>query len=120
LAAAGLVRVTGDTFDYEPTSRLDTTTNQFVAVPIDLGSDTDQVYLTLYGTGIRGLSSLDSVHVYIGGVLLSAAYAGASGAYDGLDIVNVLLPKELRGKGAADVLLTVNGTSANVVNVLIK
>ncbi len=120
LAAAGLVRVTGDAYTYEPTSRLDDTTNQFVAVPIDLSSDTDQVYLTVYGTGFRSRSSLDSVHVYVGGVLVPVSYAGPSNTFDGLDIVNVLLPPELRGKGTADISLTVNGATANIVRVLIQ
>jgi uncharacterized protein (TIGR03437 family) len=120
LAAAGLVRVTGDTYTYEAVSRLDEITNQIVAVPVDLGPGTDQVYLTLYGTGLRLRSSLDSVHVYIGDVLVPVSYAGASGTFDGLDIVNVLLPQELRGKGTVDVFLTVNAASANLVRIVIK
>jgi uncharacterized protein (TIGR03437 family) len=120
LAAAGLVRVQGDTVTYEPVVQMDDTTHQFVPVPIDLGSSTDQVYLTLYGTGFRNRSSLDSVHVYIGDVLVPVTYAGPAGFAEGLDIVNVLLPQELRGKGTANVLLTVNGATANVVQVVIK
>jgi uncharacterized protein (TIGR03437 family) len=120
LAAAGLVRVTGDTYSYEPVSRLDEATNQIVAVPIDLGSDSDQLYLTLYGTGLRLRPSLDYVHVFIGDTLVPVSYAGASGTSDGLDIINVLLPKELGGKGTVDVFLTVNASSANLVRVVIK
>ena len=120
LAAAGLVRVQGNTVTYEQVVRFDDMTQQFVAVPIDLGADTDQVYLTLYGTGFRGRSSLDSVHLYIGDVLVPVSYAGPSGTFDGLDIINALLPQELRGKGTADVLLTVNDATANVVRVVIK
>jgi hypothetical protein len=39
---------------------------------------------------------------------------------DGVDIVNVLLPQQLRGKGSVNINLTVSGATANVVNVLIK
>jgi uncharacterized protein (TIGR03437 family) len=53
-------------------------------------------------------------------VLASVSYAGPSGTFDGVDIVNVLLPQELRGKGTADVLVTVDGTTANIVRVVIK
>jgi len=120
LAAAGLVRVQGDITAYEPVAQMDNDTHQFVPVPIDLGSNTDQVYLTLYGTGLRRRSGLDAVHVYIGDVLAPVSYAGPAGDYDGLDIVNVLLPQELRGKGTADVLVTANGATANVVRVLIQ
>jgi uncharacterized protein (TIGR03437 family) len=58
--------------------------------------------------------------VYIGDVLVPVSYAGASGTFDGLDIVNVLLPQELRGKGTVDVFLTVNAASANLVRIVIK
>src|SRR6185503_2499900 len=57
LAAADLTRINGSNTSYEQVAQLDSTTNLFVAVPIDLGSDTDKVYLTLYGTGVRNRSS---------------------------------------------------------------
>jgi uncharacterized protein (TIGR03437 family) len=120
LAAAGLVRVKGDSYDYEPAVQLDERINQFVAVPIDLGSDTDQVYLTLYGTGFRSGTSLDSVQVYICSTLVPLSYVGASGIFEGLDIVNVRLPLELRGKGTVDISLWVGGAVSNSVQVLIQ
>jgi len=120
LAAADLTRVNGDNTSYEAIAQLDNTTNLFVAVPIDLGSDTDKVYLTLYGTGLRNRPSLDSVHVLIANTPLLVDYAGPSTASDGLDLVRVLLPKELRGTGMASVAITVNGISSNSVTILIK
>ena len=114
------LRVRGDSYDYESIVQLDPTTNQFVGVPIDLGYDTDQVYLTLYGTGLRFRPSLDSVSVTIGGLPAPVVYAGAADYYDGIDIVNVLLPQELRGRGNVDVVLVVNGAWANTVQVLIQ
>ena len=120
MANAGLLRVSGDSYNYESIVHLDTTTNQFVGVPIDLGYDTDQVYLTLYGTGFRFRPSLDSVSVTIGGVPAPVTYAGDSLHYDAVDIVNVLLPQELRGRGNVDVVLMVNGAWANIVRVLIQ
>jgi uncharacterized protein (TIGR03437 family) len=91
-----------------------------VAVPIDLGSDTDIVYLTLYGTGFRHRSSLDSVKVVVANSPVLVDYAGASDTSDGLDLVRVLLPNQLRGTGTASVVVTVNGVSSNGVRILIK
>jgi uncharacterized protein (TIGR03437 family) len=120
LANASLLRVRGDSSDYESIVRLDAATNQFVGVPIDLGSGADQVYLTLYGTGWRFRPSLDSVSVTVGDVPVSVVYAGAALYYDDLDMVTVLLPQRLRGLGALDIVLRLNGQTANIVRVLIQ
>jgi uncharacterized protein (TIGR03437 family) len=120
LAAASLTRVSGNNTSYEEIAQLDSSTDLFVAIPIDLGSDTDQVYLTVYGTGLRLRSSLDDVQVLIGDVPATVVAAGPSGGTDGLDLVTVLLPKELRGKGVASVSLKVGGTTANAVTVVIE
>jgi uncharacterized protein (TIGR03437 family) len=120
LAAAGVVRIKGDAYTNEATATWDAASKHYVGIPIDLSSDEDRVYLTLYATGLRHRLSLDSVLVTIGGVQAPVVYAGPSGTSDGLDIVNVLLPAELRGKGTANIILTVNGTAANAAYVLIR
>src|SRR5262249_60277724 len=55
---------------YEEVVFFDQGLNKFVARPIDLGPDlgasTDQVFLILYGTGIRNRNSLFSVRAGIG------------------------------------------------------
>jgi uncharacterized protein (TIGR03437 family) len=88
------------------------------ALPIDLGLDTDQVVLELYGTGIRGHSG--TVTCKIGSTTLPVAYAGPQGVYVGLDQVNIFLPKSLRGSGSVTVALTVDGQAANAVNLSFK
>ncbi len=88
------------------------------ALPIDLGPDTDQVVLELFGTGIRGHSV--GVTCKIGSATLPVAYAGPQGVYVGLDQVNVTLPKSLRGSGNTTVVLTVDGQTANPVSLNIK
>lgn len=90
------------------------------AVPIDLGIDTDQVVLELFGTGIRGRGTLAGVTCKIGSTTLPVAYAGPQGAFVGLDQVNVMLPKSLRGSGNSTVLLTVDGQTANAVTLNFK
>ena len=50
------------------------------AVPIDTGVDAP-VYLSLYGTGIRGASWIDKVSVTIGGTTMAPDYAGPAAAW---------------------------------------
>jgi uncharacterized protein (TIGR03437 family) len=83
---------------------------------IDFGASTDQVYLILYGTGIRHYSS--SVSVSVGGVGGTVTFAGPQGGTQGLDQVNVLLPHSLAGRGSGvSVNLTADGHAANTVTV---
>ena len=89
------------------------------AVPIAIGVDTP-IYLSFYGTGIRGRSSLSNVAVTIGGVSAQVLYAGPQGTYPGLDQVNVGLPVSLHGAGVVDVTLTVAGQSSNTVQIAVE
>ena len=85
---------------------------------IDFGASTDQVYLILYGTGIRHVSSQSAVSVTVGGLAGTVTYAGAQGGSQGLDQVNVLLPRALAGRGSGvPVVLTADGKTANTVTV---
>jgi len=90
-----------------------------VSVPINLGVDTP-VYLTLYGTAIRNRSSLSNVMVTINGFSVPVLYAGPQADFTGLDQVNVLLTLNLRGSGESNVVLTVDGQTANTVTVNIQ
>jgi uncharacterized protein (TIGR03437 family) len=90
-----------------------------VSIPIDLGVDT-QVYLSLYGTGIRNRSSLSNVSVTINSIGVPVLYAGPQPQFDGLDQVNVLLTLNLRGSGESNVVLKVDGQTANTVTVNVK
>lgn len=90
-----------------------------VSTPIDLGVDTP-VYLSLYGTGIRNRSSLSNVTVTINGMNAAVLYAGPQPQFPGLDQVNVALPLSLRGSGEVNVVLTVDGQTANTVTINIK
>ncbi len=87
------------------------------AVPIDFGAPTDQVILVLFGTGIRGLSSLSALSVRISDVNGEVLFAGPQAAFVGLDQVNVRLPRSLMGRGEVEVLLTVDGKTANKVTI---
>jgi uncharacterized protein (TIGR03437 family) len=91
-----------------------------LSVPINFGNPTDQVYLILYGTGIRHAGSTSAVSVTVGGQAGQVTYAGAQGSYEGLDQVNILLPHSLAGSGSVPVALTAAGVAANTVTVDIQ
>jgi uncharacterized protein (TIGR03437 family) len=90
----------------------------YVAVPISLAPSSDQVYLILYGTGIRGAGN--NVTVAINGVNAPVSYAGPQYEYPALDQVNVLIPPQLAGSGTATIVLTAAGLIANAVNIEIQ
>jgi uncharacterized protein (TIGR03437 family) len=84
-------------------------------LPIDMGPDTDQVYLVLFATGLRHRSSPGTVSVDIGGFDAPVVYADAQDEFAGLDQVNIALPRTLLGPGDAELLLTVDGIAANIM-----
>jgi uncharacterized protein (TIGR03437 family) len=121
VAAALALRVKADgSQSYEPVAQFDAAQNKFIARPLDLGPATDQVYLVLFGTGIRQRSSLSAVIATIGGAYAEVSFAGASPDFVGLDQINVRVPRSLAGRGEIDVLLTVEAQMANAVRVNIR
>jgi uncharacterized protein (TIGR03437 family) len=121
VAAAVALRLKADgTQSYEPVAQFDQTQNRFVPVPIDLGAETDQVFLILFGTGVRNRSALGAVSVKLGGVDAAVPFAGAQGSFAGLDQINVALPRSLKGSGEVTVNLTADAQAANAVTVAIR
>jgi uncharacterized protein (TIGR03437 family) len=89
-----------------------------VALPINLGPSSEQIYLELYGTGIRNAKN---VGVTVGGVSVPVLYSGAVPGFAGEDQVNIgPLPQSLAGQGSVNILLTADGQAANTVNVTIQ
>jgi uncharacterized protein (TIGR03437 family) len=86
--------------------------------PIEFGGPGDTVYLILYGTGIRFRSSLSAVSVTAGGSGTVVEYAGAQGTFVGQDQINAILPQSLAGAGEINVIVTVDGVTANTVKVI--
>lgn len=121
LVSGQVLRVRADgTRSYEPITRYDAAQQRFVALPIDLGPASDQVFLLLYGAGIRRRSALSSVNLTIGGAAAQVLYAGAHPSFVGIDQINVLMPRELAGRGEVQLVLTVDGRAANIVLVSIR
>jgi uncharacterized protein (TIGR03437 family) len=120
LAAAVVQRVRGGTQTTEPVTRFDGGSNQLVAVPIDLEPETDEVFLVLFGTGFRFRSALSGVTATVGGTPVEVTFAGAQNTFTGLDQANLRLPRSLIGRGEVEVVLMLDGQTANTVRVSIK
>jgi uncharacterized protein (TIGR03437 family) len=91
-----------------------------VSTPFNLGGPEDQVVLLLFGTGIRGRSQLSSVSATVGGEPVVVQYAGPQNEFQGLDQVNLFLPRTLAGRGEVEVNLSVDERLANAVKVRIE
>ncbi len=89
-----------------------------VRPPVNWGPDTDELFLILFGTGLRGRSSLANMSVVLGlgagSVRLPVEYAGPQGEFAGLDQVNIRLPRSLKNYfGSPWLALIVDGQSTN-------
>ena len=121
IAAAVLQRVRGDgSQSYEPVAQYDATQQKVVALPIDLGPVTEQVFLILFGTSFRARTSLAAVNCSIGGASADVSYAGAQGEYTGLDQANILIPRSLSGRGEVEIFWRADAKLANTVSINIK
>jgi uncharacterized protein (TIGR03437 family) len=120
VAAALALRVRADgSQQYEPVALFDPAQNRFVAVPIARGEESDQLFLSLFGTGWRHRSSMAEVKAKIGGVDAEVIYAGAQGGFAGLDQINLRIPRSLIGRGEVEIVLTVAGQKSNPARVSI-
>jgi uncharacterized protein (TIGR03437 family) len=125
VAAAVALRVRADgTQSFEPVARFDAAQNRFVSAPIDLGPDmganSDQVFLLLFGTGWRFRSAPSAATCVIGGLNSEVLFAGAQGDFVGLDQMNIRLARALIGRGEVDLVVTADGRVANTVRLNIK
>jgi uncharacterized protein (TIGR03437 family) len=119
-AAALALHVSADNSrTQQPVARLDVAQGRFVSAPIDLGAQSDRVFLILFGTGIRFHASAE-VSAQIGGEAAQVTYAGPQPEFVGVDQVNVLLPRSLAARGDVDVVVTVDGQRTNTVRVNIQ
>jgi uncharacterized protein (TIGR03437 family) len=104
-----------------PMATYDFRQSQWLVTPIKFGQANDMLFLTLYGTGIRGRRSVSQVRATVGGLSVPVTYAGPQGFFSGLDQINIgPLPASLAGKGLADIQVTVAGQSSNPVQVYVE
>lgn len=120
LAAAFAFRIKPDgTQSYEPVAQMDGE-GRMTAVPINLGSEGEEVFLLLFGTGIRNRTSLEEVKIRIGEVDAQVSYAGPQNYFVGQDQVNVRIPRSLAGRGMVGVTMTVDERISNQLQVAIR
>jgi uncharacterized protein (TIGR03437 family) len=113
LAAAYITRVHLGQQTFEQVYQL--VNGNVVAGPIALNGD--QVYLSVYGSG---LGSATSATATIGGVSAFVTYAAHSQDFAGVDQYNVLIPASLAGRGKVDLIVTAGAKPSNPVNVTIQ
>lgn len=109
LPAAVLFRRRGMVDTFEP-----------ISPEIDLGPDGDIVFLIAFGTGIRGLSSLMGASATIGGVNARVDAVLPAPGFEGLEQINIFIPRTLMGRGLVDVVFTADNKPANTVQLRFK
>lgn len=118
-AAALVLRIKADNSQiYESVATFDGA--KFVTSPISLGPDTDQLFLILFGTGIRGNTNLANASATIGGLNSQVDFAGAQGGFVGLDQANTRIPRNVTLNQDLDIVLTLSGISSNKVTISFK
>ena len=121
VAAAQAVLVHADqTTAWSPVYQCDAATGDCKALPVDFGAGSDQLFLMLYGTGLRGYTSLADVTCTIGGIPAPVLSVGPEVDFDGLDQVKVQVPAVLKGRGIVEVTLSVDRQRSNTVTVTLE
>ncbi|HEX4950053.1 MAG TPA: BACON domain-containing carbohydrate-binding protein [Blastocatellia bacterium] len=118
-AAASILYFRNGTPRYESSFACDAQGQNCTARQIDLNAG-DEVFLELYGTGIRNNSGLSNVTVTVGGEAVPVLYANKQPDFIGLDQVNIRIPKSFAGRGEVEVVLTVDGKAANPVKINLR
>lgn len=123
--AAVVLRFKADgTQSTESVAQFDTAQNRFVPRPIEVGAESDRVFLILFGTGLRGAGPTEAVTAQVSGLPLEVLFSGALSGFAGLDQINLRLSREvlqtLAGRGEAELLLFADNRLANAVQLTVK
>jgi uncharacterized protein (TIGR03437 family) len=119
VAAANAVRVVGTSVTFEDVAQF--SDGAWIPKCINLGQPSESVYLALYGTGIHGSSQGLTLTASVNGLNVPVIFAGAQGQYAGVDQINIgPIPRQLIGAGTVNVVVSVNGTLTNTVQVCIN
>lgn len=106
-------------YSYHSVADFDAPVGSREAVPLSLGAETDNLYLRIIGTGIRGWKrELDAL---VGNADAAVNSVEPHSQWPGLEVV-VLgpLPRTLAGRGEVEVVLIADGRSSNSVTVSIQ
>ena len=119
VASGYVLRIRADGFrTFEPIGRFDSVLG-WVPIPIDFGAETDTLFLVLAGTGIRNVPG-GVVTVELGGMSFQSQYAGVSPGFVGLDQINLLLSRTLRGIGEVDSAVIAGADRSNTFKVAFR
>jgi uncharacterized protein (TIGR03437 family) len=111
-ALALRVAVNGDRTTV-PVARFDSDRRVFVADPVDLGAQGDEVYLLLFGSGLRSARAVTAV---LAGSSIPVLGFSAQAETAGLDQVNIgPVPVSLAGRADAEIQITADGVRSNSV-----
>ncbi|MFN0122497.1 MAG: choice-of-anchor V domain-containing protein [Blastocatellia bacterium] len=112
-APAGyIIRVRDNQQLTEPLAQL--SNGVWSTLPIDLGPDTDQLFLVLFGTGFRNRQALTGVTATIGGTASEVLFADAHSVFVGVDQINLRIPRTVT-RDEIDVILTAEGVAGNAI-----
>jgi uncharacterized protein (TIGR03437 family) len=75
-------------------------------------------FVALFGTGFRFASGAATMSA--GGTNITPLFVGAQGLLAGLDQINLRIPTAMAGRGEVDLVVTVDGKTANAVKLKIK
>jgi len=104
---------------FEPVFRFDPGQNRFVPAAIDLGVETDQVFLVLFATGLRAAAP-SAIEASVGGELADILFVGPAPGFAGVEQVNIRLSRVLIGRGEVSVVLHADDQNANQVTISVK
>lgn len=85
------------------------------AIPVRIGAEEGQMYLSLFGTGMRNVRAATA---RVGGEAVGLTGPVASSEFAGVEQINLgPLPVSLAGRGEVDINLIADGIAANTVTV---
>jgi len=85
-----------------------------LSTPLAFSAPTDTISLTLFGSGIRGATTVQG---FVAGQAVTVVSAAAQSEYQGLDQVTLSIPASFAGKGEASVYVVADGVASNMVTV---
>jgi uncharacterized protein (TIGR03437 family) len=119
VAAAVALRRRGGVDTFEPVAQFNSTTSRFEPVPIDLGPETDQVFLIGFGSGFRSASQA-GLSCAIGGTNAEVLGVAAVAGFEGLDQANIRIPRSLAGRGLVDVVFRADNKPSNPLQIHVR
>ncbi|HEU0120754.1 MAG TPA: FG-GAP-like repeat-containing protein [Bryobacteraceae bacterium] len=90
---------------------------QCTTLAMDLGDVGDKLVVTVFGTGLRRAKTVTAT---VDGIPAEILFAGAQPETPGLDQANIVVPRELGGRGEVSVAVLADGLPSNGVRVSVR